>query len=102
MISHQKDVEYSFPSDIQDASIEDLKAELSLTDYRPVPVIHCNNAYGMTLTHKNGSKVTYSGDTRPSKELIEAGHSETIDLAFIFHLKICNTKAAIVELISNH
>ena len=41
-----------------------------------MPVDHCPQAYGLVLTHKEGWKIVYSGDTRPCQALIEAGKSE--------------------------
>ena len=38
-----------------------------------VPVQHCSQAYGLVLQHISGWKLVYSGDTRPCKELVEAG-----------------------------
>ena len=40
-----------------------------------VPVDHCPQAYGLVLTHKQGWKIVYSGDTRPCLALIKAGKS---------------------------
>ncbi|CAH3015232.1 unnamed protein product [Porites evermanni] len=47
-----------------------LHAEEVLT----VPVDHCPESYGLVLKHQHGWKVVYSGDTRPSPALIEAGN----------------------------
>ncbi|EDO40024.1 predicted protein [Nematostella vectensis] len=43
-----------------------------------VPVDHCAFAYGLVLSHVTGWKVVYSGDTRPCKELIDAGAGATL------------------------
>lgn len=40
-----------------------------------VPVDHCPQAYGLVLTHIQGWKIVYSGDTRPCLALIKAGKS---------------------------
>lgn len=50
-----------------------LLSRLNLTEFNTVYVRHCANAYGVTLTHQDGWKVVYSGDTMPSNNLIEAG-----------------------------
>lgn len=36
-------------------------------------VRHCPNAFGVAFTHREGYKITYSGDTMPSDSLIELG-----------------------------
>lgn len=41
-------------------------------------VRHCPNAFGISLTHKNGYKITYSGDTMPSDSLIELGKNSDL------------------------
>lgn len=43
-----------------------------------MPVVHCPRAYGLVLTHKNGWKLAYSGDTRPCHSLIEEGLDTTV------------------------
>lgn len=45
-----------------------------LEGIRSVPVIHCKEAYGLVLQlWKGGSKLVYSGDTRPCDRLVRAG-----------------------------
>lgn len=45
-----------------------------LDGIRSVPVIHCKEAYGLVLQlWKGGSKLVYSGDTRPCDRLVRAG-----------------------------
>jgi len=39
----------------------------------PVRVLHRQFPHGLVLAHKSGWKLTYSGDTMPSTDLIEAG-----------------------------
>ena len=39
----------------------------------PVPVIHNKHACGVSITHKSGWKIVYSGDTRPCQALVDAG-----------------------------
>nr|XP_045597729.1 ribonuclease Z, mitochondrial-like isoform X1 [Procambarus clarkii] len=36
-------------------------------------VIHCQNSFGVALTHKNGWKLVYSGDTMPCQGLVDIG-----------------------------
>ena len=43
-----------------------------------VPVQHCPRAFGLVLTHKNGWKLVYSGDTRPCNALIQEGLDATV------------------------
>ena len=43
-----------------------------------VPVIHTVLCYGIVVSHKNGWKIVYSGDTRPCPELIAAGKGASL------------------------
>jgi len=43
-----------------------------------VDVIHCPWAYGISMTHKEGWKVVYSGDTRPCNNLVKVGQGATL------------------------
>ena len=43
-----------------------------------VPVEHCPNAFGLTLYHRAGWKLVYSGDTRPCDSLVEEGLNATV------------------------
>jgi ribonuclease Z len=43
-----------------------------------VPVIHCAESYAIVIQHQSGWKLVYSGDTRPSEALVEAGKGATI------------------------
>ncbi|KAG0283284.1 hypothetical protein BGZ96_012348 [Linnemannia gamsii] len=47
-------------------------------DIQTVDVIHCPWAYGISMTHKDGWKIVYSGDTRPSQNLVNAGKGATV------------------------
>ena len=38
-----------------------------------VPVDHHTEAYGISLCHQDGWKLTYSGDTEPCQSLVDAG-----------------------------
>eukprot|EP00795_Rhopilema_esculentum_P009410 gene9410-17122_t len=43
-----------------------------------VPVEHNTEAYGIAITHKDGWKITYSGDTVPCESLVYAGKDSTL------------------------
>ncbi|KAG0335250.1 hypothetical protein BG004_000073 [Podila humilis] len=47
-------------------------------DIRTVDVIHCPWSYGISMTHQSGWKIVYSGDTRPCKNLVQAGKDATV------------------------
>lgn len=44
-----------------------------MQDIQTTYVKHCPNAFGVALTHNDGYKITYSGDTMPSSDLVELG-----------------------------
>ncbi|XP_060521936.1 ribonuclease Z, mitochondrial isoform X2 [Cylas formicarius] len=46
---------------------------LELKDICTCGVQHCPNAFGLSITHKDGYKITYSGDTMPSENLVKLG-----------------------------
>ena len=48
-------------------------ADAGLKIARAVPVTHSKYSYGITVTDSNGFKVTYSGDCRPSANLVLEG-----------------------------
>jgi len=50
-----------------------LLASLHMKNISTVPVKHCPNSFGVALSHHNGWKVTYSGDTMPCDDLVELG-----------------------------
>jgi ribonuclease Z len=41
-------------------------------------VPHCPHAYGIAITHQSGWKIVYSGDCRPSRDLVEIGRNATV------------------------
>jgi ribonuclease Z len=41
-------------------------------------VVHCPLAFGLSLEHDSGWKVTYSGDTRPCQSLVDLGRNSTV------------------------
>ncbi|XP_076460612.1 zinc phosphodiesterase ELAC protein 2-like [Babylonia areolata] len=56
-----------------DESYREVLQELSLTELLPVDVEHCPNAFGVALTHTDGWKLVFSGDTMPCQRLVAAG-----------------------------
>lgn len=46
---------------------------LELENLNTVYVKHCPNAFGVSFTHADGYKITYSGDTMPCESLIKLG-----------------------------
>lgn len=65
---------------IEDGLSEDKAALLGLCSLRTCSVVHCPNAYGVTMTINQDQpfKVTYSGDTKPCDALIELGLDSTL------------------------
>ncbi|XP_057654659.1 ribonuclease Z, mitochondrial isoform X1 [Diorhabda carinulata] len=51
---------------------------LNLQDIKTCLVRHCPNAFGVSVTSKNGVKLTYSGDTMPSENLVKLGEDSDI------------------------
>jgi ribonuclease Z len=41
-------------------------------------VPHCPQAYGVAITHNSGWKIVYSGDCRPSGDLVDIGRDATV------------------------
>lgn len=60
------------------ANLNELKKALDLTVIEPVEVVHCRWAYGLSIQHKSGWKLVYSGDTRPCDKLVESGKDATL------------------------
>ncbi|CAH1391023.1 unnamed protein product [Nezara viridula] len=52
---------------------DSLKSELNMETIQTTYVRHCPNAFGVCLTSNDGWRLTYSGDTMPSDDLIELG-----------------------------
>jgi ribonuclease Z len=55
-----------------------LLASLHMKNISTVPVKHCPNSFGVALSHHNGWKVTYSGDTMPCDDLVELGRGSDL------------------------
>ncbi|KTW31767.1 uncharacterized protein T551_01028 [Pneumocystis jirovecii RU7] len=59
-------------------NINDLLKDLSLLSFSTVSAIHCPWSFSMQITHKDGWKVAYSGDTRPNENFIKLGMNSTL------------------------
>ncbi|KAJ3276710.1 Zinc phosphodiesterase ELAC protein 2, partial [Borealophlyctis nickersoniae] len=55
------------------AVVDRLKERLGFTDIVTLQVEHTNYAYALSLTHEDNWKIVYSGDCRPSLNLMEVG-----------------------------
>ncbi|KAH9990962.1 hypothetical protein BJV74DRAFT_920412 [Russula compacta] len=51
---------------------------LGLTRLNTVDVLHRTKAFGLVLTHEDGWRLVYSGDTMPSDALAQAGEGATL------------------------
>lgn len=51
---------------------------LEMNDISTCFVRHCPNAFGVSFMHKNGYKITYSGDTMPCDDLVTLGRNSDI------------------------
>ncbi|CCF34343.1 metallo-beta-lactamase superfamily protein [Colletotrichum higginsianum] len=49
-----------------------------LASVQLVPVRHCHHSYAVVLAWPSGLKIAYSGDCRPSDDLVEAGKGATL------------------------
>ncbi|KAI8985218.1 beta-lactamase-like protein [Pilobolus umbonatus] len=58
--------------------LEELKSSLGLSSIQAIEVEHCRWAYGLSIEHKLGWKLVYSGDTRPCNALVDQGKDATI------------------------
>lgn len=58
--------------------IKDLLKQTNMSDIETTLVRHCPNAFGVSFTHKNGWKVTYSGDTMPCDSLVKLGKNSNL------------------------
>lgn len=55
-----------------------LMSDLGLSGIRAPKVAHRGHAWGLVLQHQSGWKIVYSGDTKPSGNLIHAGRNATL------------------------
>ncbi|XP_050298698.1 ribonuclease Z, mitochondrial isoform X2 [Anthonomus grandis grandis] len=51
---------------------------LEFCDISTCLVKHCPNAFGVSVIHKSGYKITYSGDTMPCEQLVELGKNSDV------------------------
>lgn len=56
----------------------DYLKEIGVTEFLPVPVIHCPQSHGIVVTHKSKVKISYSGDTIPVHAFTQAAKNSTI------------------------
>ncbi|TEA14204.1 Ribonuclease Z 1 [Colletotrichum sidae] len=49
-----------------------------LSSFSQVPVVHCHQAFAVVLTWPSGLKIAFSGDCRPSDNLVKAGMGATL------------------------
>ncbi|KAG0341979.1 tRNAse Z trz4, mitochondrial, partial [Podila humilis] len=67
----------------QSQSRTHLDTFLQLTGFKEITtvvMIHCYNAFGICMTHNDGWKFVFSGDSRPSQDLVIAGAGATVVL----------------------
>ena len=67
----------STPSLIQNSAAAFASAT-GLSDFSVCYVPHCKGSQGVALTFADGFKITYSGDTRPAKALVDIGKDSTV------------------------
>ncbi|KAG5519835.1 hypothetical protein PMAC_000110 [Pneumocystis sp. 'macacae'] len=67
-----------FGLDTSSTNINNLLKDLSLLSFSTVSAIHCSWSFSMQITHKDGWKVAYSGDTRPNENFIKLGMNSTL------------------------
>jgi hypothetical protein len=60
---------------------------MDLNLVRNVPVIHATDSWGLLVEHKRGWRVIFSGDTRPTRSLIELNGDKQCDLV-IYEVRI--------------
>jgi len=58
------------------STLHQVVSEFSKIDI--VPVDHHTEAYGIVLSHNDGWKITYSGDTEPCQNLVDAGKDSSL------------------------
>lgn len=55
-----------------DTFIQKVMEKLNLIEYQTIPVLHVRHSVAVSLKHKSGWKIVYSGDTLPCGELAKA------------------------------
>ncbi|KFH66572.1 hypothetical protein MVEG_07097 [Podila verticillata NRRL 6337] len=69
----------SSPSSSQSqANLATFQQLMGFSAISTVVMVHCYNAFGICLTHVDGWKLVYSGDSRPSQDLVRAGQGATV------------------------
>lgn len=49
-----------------------------MSEFLPSHVDHCPQSFGVTVTHKTGIKISYSGDCRPSPDFVKNSYKSTL------------------------
>jgi ribonuclease Z len=78
LIPHDLRTATKQPSKLDQGLYEGLLNMLSIESIETCFVPHCQSAYGVGITDKSGFKVVYSGDCRPSPELVALGRDATL------------------------
>ncbi|KAI9444283.1 hypothetical protein H4582DRAFT_1920585 [Lactarius indigo] len=55
-----------------------LCAELGFSRLNTIDVLHRTRAFGLVVTHQDGWRLVFSGDTMPSEALVQAGQGATL------------------------
>lgn len=58
--------------------LQSLYNDMQFTCMYNVGVVHCKDAYGLIVEHKDKWKLVMSGDTRPCQALVDAGKDATL------------------------
>src|SRR5438105_2497708 len=58
--------------------VQGFLSAMDLKSFETCFVPHCPQAYGVAISHKSGWKIVYSGDCRPSGDLVEIGRDATL------------------------
>ncbi|KTW28939.1 hypothetical protein T552_01567 [Pneumocystis carinii B80] len=59
-------------------NLNNLLKDLSLFSFSTVNAIHCSWSFCMQITHLDGWKLAYSGDTRPNENFVKLGMNSTL------------------------
>jgi len=78
LIPHYLRTATNRPSKLDQGLYDGLLDLMSLKSIETCFVPHCLAAYGIGITDKSGFKVVYSGDCRPSRELVALGQDATL------------------------
>ncbi|TPX43189.1 hypothetical protein SeMB42_g00246 [Synchytrium endobioticum] len=61
--------------------IQELRESLNLTSFQTIRVDHCSDSFAVVFTYNGRTKIAFSGDCRPSEDLIKVGQGAT----FLIH-----------------